>query len=156
MLADQGTGGDMRIQRSIETSASPQRVWPLLVEPEEILKWFTLLESFEYTSEQRRGDGTTFHYEERSGGRLMKLDYRVTDWVENERFAFTLVSGPPRKDDQVWRIEAIPTGRRVTLEEDIELSGGVFGRLLLASFIGRMIGKHLEEILVNLKSLTEA
>ena len=40
----------MRIERSIETTAPPERVWPLLVTPEEILKWFTLLESFEYTS----------------------------------------------------------------------------------------------------------
>lgn len=145
----------MRIERSIETTAAPQRVWPLLVEPEEILKWFTLLESFAYTSEQRTGVGPTFHYEERSGGRLMKLDYRVTDWVEKERFAFTLVSGPLQKDDQVWRIDAIPGGSRVTLEEDIELSGGVFGRMLLALVVGRMIGRHLQEMLVNLKALAE-
>jgi len=149
-------GEDMRIQRSIETTAAPQRVWPLLVEPEAILKWFTLLESFEYTSEQRTGVGATFHYEERSGGRLMKLDYRVTEWLENERFAFTLVSGPLQKDDQVWRIDAIPGGSRVTLEEEIELSGGVFGRILLALSVGRMIGRHLQEMLENLKKTAEA
>jgi uncharacterized protein YndB with AHSA1/START domain len=145
----------MRIERSIDTAATPERVWPLLVAPEEIMKWFTLLESFEYTGEQR-GVGTTFHYDERSGGRLMKLDYRVTEWVENQRLAFTLVSGPMRKDDQVWSIEAIPTGSRITLSEDIELSGGVFGKMLLAAFVGRMIGKHLEEMLVNLRGLAEA
>jgi hypothetical protein len=145
----------VKIERSIETTATPERVWPLLVTREEILKWFTLLESFEYTSEQR-GVGTTFHYDERSAGRLMKLDYRVTEWVENERFAFTLVSGPMRKDDQAWRIESVPPGSRVTLEEDIELSGGVFGKIVLALFVGRMIGKHLEEMLENLKGLAEA
>jgi uncharacterized protein YndB with AHSA1/START domain len=146
----------MKIQRSIETTASPQRVWPLLVEPEEILKWFTLLEKFEYTSDQRRGPGATFHYEERSGRRLMKLDYRVTDWVENERFAFTLVSGPLPKDDQVWSIAVAPVGSRVTLQEDVELPGGVFGKLLLALGVGRTIGKHLGEILANLKRVAEA
>jgi uncharacterized protein YndB with AHSA1/START domain len=145
----------MKIERSIETTAPPERVWPFLVTPEEILKWFTLLESFEYTSE-RRGVGTTFHYDERSGGRLMKLDYRVTEWVENQRLAFTLVSGPMRKDDQVWSIEAIPTGSRVTLSEDIELSGGVFGKILLTLFVGRMIGKHLQDMLTNLRGLAEA
>ncbi|MFH1331427.1 MAG: SRPBCC family protein [Actinomycetota bacterium] len=146
----------MRVSRSIETAASPQRVWPLLVQPEGILKWFTLLESFKYTSEPPHGPGATFHYEERSGGRLMKLDYRVTAWVENERLAFTLVSGPLRKDGQVWEIEALPMGSRVTLEEDIELSGGVFGRMLLALGVGKMIGRHLQEMLVNLKALAEA
>ncbi len=146
----------MKIQRSIETTAAPQQIWPLLVTPEEILKWFTLLESFEYTSEQRGGIGATFHYEEKTGGRLMKLDYRVTEWAENRRFAFTLLSGPFPKDDQVWSIEAIPSGSRVTLEEDIELSGGVFGKMLLSLFVGRMIGKHLQEMVENLKKLAEA
>lgn len=146
----------MKISRSIDMAASPQRVWPLLVQPEAILKWFTLLERFDYTSEPPHGPGATFHYEERSGSRLMKCDYRVTDWLENQRFAFTLVSGPLAKDDQVWRIEALASGSRVTLEEDVEMSGGVFGRMLMTLFVGRMIGGHLQEMLVNLKALAEA
>lgn len=146
----------MKISRSIDMAASPQRVWPLLEQPEAILKWFTLLERFDYTSEPPHGPGATFHYEERSGSRLMKCDYRVTDWLENQRFAFTLVSGPLAKDDQVWRIEALASGSRVTLEEDVEMSGGVFGRMLMTLFVGRMIGGHLQEMLVNLKALAEA
>ena len=128
----------------------------MLVQAEEILKWFTLLEGFNYTSEPPHGPGSTFHYDERSGRRLMKCDYRVTDWQENQRFAFTLVSGPMPKDDQVWRIDALPAGSRVTLEEDLELPGGVFGRMLLALGVGRTIGKHLEEMLIDLKGLAEA
>ena len=146
----------MQIQRSIDTTSAPQRVWPFLVEPERILRWFTLLESFEYTSGITRGSGSTFRYEERSAGRLMKLEYRVTEWVENERFAFTLVSGPLARDDQVWRVESQATGSRITLQEDVELSGGAFGRMLLALFVGRTIGKHLEDMLARLKALVEA
>lgn len=145
----------MRIQRSTEATAPPSRVWPLLVQPAAIRRWFTLLEDFEYTSDPPHGVGSTFHYEERSGGRLMKCDYRVTEWVENERFAFTLTSGPMRKDDQVWTVEATPPGSRITLEEDVELGGGIFGRMLLRLGVGRMIGRHLEEMLANLKNLAE-
>jgi uncharacterized protein YndB with AHSA1/START domain len=145
----------VKISRSIETSASPQRVWPLLVQPEAIRKWFTLLETFEYTSPPPHGPGSTFHYDERSGGRLMKCDYRVTEWMENQRFSFTLTAGPMPKDDQVWRIEPLPAGSRVTLEEDVELPGGVFGRMILRLGVGRGIGKHLEEMLVNLQGLAE-
>ena len=151
-----GGGGSVKISRSIETAASPQRVWPLLVQPKAILEWFTLLERFDYTSEPPYGPGATFHYEERSGGRLMKCDYRVTDWVENQRFAFTLTAGPMPKDDQVWRIEALPAGSRVTLEEDVELPGRVLGRMLLKLGVGRTIGQHLDEMLVDLKRLAEA
>ena len=145
----------MQVERSLEMAAAPQRVWPLLVESQQILKWFTLLKSFEYTSEPPRGVGTTFHYEEQSGGRLMKLDYRVTEWVENERLAFSVVSGPLRKDDQVWSIAAVPGGTKVTLWEDVALPGGKLGDVVLAPVVGRMIGGHLAEMLVNLKGLAE-
>ena len=86
----------------------------------------------------------------------MKLNYVVTEWVENERLAFSLTSGSLKKDDQVWSIKATSEGSRFTLTEDVEISGGIFGKLILALFAGRQIGKHLEEILDNLKKLAEA
>jgi len=144
----------MKVERSIEIAAPPEKIWPFLVEPEKILKWFTLLQKFEYTGEQRSGVGTPFYYEEKSGGRLMKLNYVVTEWVENERLAFSLTSGSLKKDDQVWSIEATPSGSRFTLTEDVEMPWGIIGKIM-GAMAGGMIGKHLEEILANLKSLAE-
>jgi len=146
----------MRVQRSIEIAAPPEKIWPFLIEPEKILKWFTLLRKFEYTGEQRSGVGTPFYYEEKSGGRLMKLSYKVTEWVENEKLAFTMTSGPLKMNDQVWSIEAIPSGSRFTLTEDIEMLWGIIGKILEALFVGGLVGKHLEQILANLKKLAEA
>ena len=146
----------MRIERSIEIAAPPEKIWPFLVEPEKILKWFTLLQKFEYTSDQRSGAGTPFYYEEKSGGRLMKLNYKVTEWVENERLAFSLTSGPLKRNDQVWGIKATPSGSRFTLTEDVEMPWGVIGKIMDTLFVGRLVGKHLEEILANLKKLAEA
>jgi len=145
----------MRLQRSIEIAAPPEKIWPFLVESDNILKWFTLLQKFEYTGEQRSGVGTPFYYEEKSGGRLMKLNYVVTEWVENERLAFSMTSGYLKKDDQIWSIEATPSGSRFTLTEDVEMPWGIIGKIMGALFAGRMIGKNLEEILANLKSLAE-
>jgi len=51
----------MRVEASIEIAAPPKKIWPFLIEPEKILKWFTLLKKFEYTSEQRSGVGTQFY-----------------------------------------------------------------------------------------------
>ncbi len=145
----------MKIQRSIEIAAPPEKIWSFLIEPEKILKWFNLLQKFEYTSEKRSGVGTTFYYEEKSGGQLMKLNYVVTEWVENKKLAFSVTSGSLKKDDQVWSIDAIPSGSRFTMFEDVEMLMGILGKILGALFIGRMIGKHLEEILANLKRLAE-
>ena len=84
----------------------------------------------------------------------MKLNYVVTEWVENERLAFSLTSGSLKKDDQVWSIEATPSGSRFTLTEDVEMPWGIIGKIM-GAMAGGMIGKHLEEILANLKSLAE-
>ena len=102
----------MRVQKSIEIAAPPEKIWPFLVKPDKIMAWFTLLKKFEYTGKQRSGVGTPFYYEEKSGGRLMKFNYTVTEWVENSRLAFIMTSGPLKKDYQEWVIEAASSGSR--------------------------------------------
>jgi len=145
----------MIVQRSIEVGAPPEKVWPFLVEPEKIMKWFNLLKKFEYTGEKRRGAGTTFYYEEKSSGQLMKLHYKVTEWVENKKLAFGMTSGSLKKDDQVWSIEATATGSRFTMYEDLEMPMGIIGKVIGALFGEMMIGKSMEKILGNLKRMAE-
>lgn len=146
----------MKIQRSIEIAAPPEKIWPFLVEPERIVKWFTLLEKFEYTGDKHSGAGATFYYEERSFGKLNKLNYVVTEWVENEKFAFNMTSGNAKKDDQVWSIEATPSGSRFTAFEDLEMPMGIIGKIIGALLGGVMIGGNIDKILANLKKLAEA
>ena len=146
----------MKVQRSIEIAATPEKIWPFLVEPEKILKWFNLLQKFEYTGEKRSGVGTTFYYEEKSGGQHMKLNYKVTEWTENKKLAFGVTSGSLKKDDQVWIIEALPSGSKFTMFEDLEMPMGIIGKIIGATFGGNMIGKNMEKILANLKRIAEA
>ena len=145
----------MRLQRSINIAATPEKVWPFLVEPEKIMKWFTLLRKFEYTGNKQSGVGAALHYEEKSGPQLMKLNYVVTEWVDNKRLVFVLTSGPLKKDDQIWSLEVIASGSRLIMTEDFEIARGVIGRIL-NSLLAGMIGKNIEKILSNLKRLIEA
>ena len=146
----------MKIQRSIEIAAPPEKIWLFLIEPEKILKWFDLLRKFEYTSDKRSGAGTTFYYEEKSSGQLMKLNYKVTEWTVNRKLAFSVTSGSLKKDDQVWSIEAMPSGSKFTMCEEVEMPMGIIGKIIGALFGGSMIGKNMEKILANLKRLVEA
>jgi len=146
----------MKVQRSVDIAAPPEKIWPFLVEPERIVTWFDLLRKFEYTGDKRSGVGTTFYYEEKSGGQLMKLNYKVTEWAENKKLAFGVTSGSLKKDDQVWSIEVTPSGSRFTMFEDLEMPMGVIGKIIGATFGGSMIGKNMEKILGNLKRLAEA
>ena len=146
----------MKVQRSIEIVVPPEKIWPFLVEPEKILKWCITLRKFEHTSEQQSGVGTPFYFEEKAAGRLMKLNFVVTEWVENEKLAFNMTSGKGVKGyEQRWTLEATPSGSRFTFMEKVELPYGIIGKILglFAQFLSRLTVKKM---LAKLKNLAEA
>ena len=115
----------MHVRQSVEIAAAPERVWPLLVEPENVLKWYPTLQRFEYEDANRRGPGAPVYAEEKASGMLMKLHFVVTDWVENRTVSLHMVSGTGVKGyDQSWRIYL---KGKVTSRESI--GGSAFGRV---------------------------
>ena len=146
----------MKVQKSIEIAAIPQKIWLFLVEPDKILKWCITFSKFQYTTEQRSGVGTTFYVEEKAGGPLMKLNFTVMEWVENQKLAFRMTSGNFVKGyEQWWTIETIPSGSRFNFTEDVKMPWGILGRLI--GFMGRSSSEnHVKEMLTKLKTLAEA
>jgi uncharacterized protein YndB with AHSA1/START domain len=146
----------MRIQRSTEISTSPEKVWPFMIEPEKVLKWCITFEEFRYPEEQQSGTGTHLYVKEKKPGQPMKLNFVTTDWVENEKIAFRMESGDfVKKYEQVWAIEAMPSGSRLTFSEDIEFPYGVLGKVL-GIMSKRGSEAHVKTMLANLKMLAEA
>lgn len=130
--------------------------WPFLVEPEQILQWCITFEKFEYPAEQRSGVGTPLYIEETAAGRLMKLNFTVTEWVEHERIAFRMTSGEFVKGyEQSWTVEATPSGSRFTFWEEIKLPYGIIGNFI-GLFARRISAATVNEMLAGLKSLAEA
>ncbi|MBM4447368.1 MAG: hypothetical protein FJ023_08510 [Chloroflexi bacterium] len=72
----------MKVQKSIEIAAPPEKVWPFLVDPEKILKWCITFRKFEYTGKKRSEVGTAFYVEEKAGGPLMKLNFSVRNGMQ--------------------------------------------------------------------------
>ena len=145
----------MRVQKSIEIAAPPEKIWPFLVEPENILKWCITFIKFEYTSEQHGGVGTLFYIEEKAGGPLMKLNFTVTEWVENERVAFNMTSGNfVRSYEQTWTVEAALHGSKFTFMEQVELPYGIIGKIM-GTFAQRGSETTVGEMLAKLKSMAE-
>jgi hypothetical protein len=146
----------MKMHSSIEIAAAAEKIWPFLVEPEKILKWATTLKKLYFTSEQCSGLNTTFYFEERAVGLLVKLNLVVTEWVVNERVAFKMTSSNLVRDyEQKYTIEAIPSGSRFTCYEYVKLPYGIIGKLV-EPFRRPISEMHLKRILVKLKSLVEA
>jgi len=146
----------MRIQKSVEINAPPEKVWPFLVEPEKILGWCTTFKKFEYTTEQRSGEGTPIYVEEKAGGPLMKIHFTVTEWVENEKLAFRMTSGTGVKSYEIEStLESTPSGSKYTFMEEFKLPYSIIGKALEAIGKGVAVG-HIKEAVANLKSLAEA
>jgi uncharacterized protein YndB with AHSA1/START domain len=145
----------VRVQKSIEIAAPPAKIWPFMVEPEKILQWIITFQKFEYTTEQYSGAGAPFYVEEKAGGPLMKINFAVTEWVENEKLAARMVSGNMVKSYELrFTLEPTPFGSTFTFLETTELPFGIIGKLMGA--IGKRTAEsHLEQCLAKLKSVVE-
>ncbi len=146
----------MSVQKSIESTAPPKRIWPFFVEPEKIMQWSVTFKKFEYTSNQHSGVGTPIYIEEQAGGPTMKMNFQITEWKENERIALRMVSGTNIKSYKLdWSIEPTPTGSRVCFIEEVELPYGVIGKLVgrIQEYIS---AATIDKMLSKLKTLAEA
>ncbi len=145
----------MHVRRSVEIAAPPERVWPLMVEPEDIKRWYPSLRTYEYEDSGRRGLGAHVYAEEKATGPLMKLHFEISDWVPDRQIALHLVSGTGVKGyDQTWTIEPVASGSRFTFEETVTLPYGILGRLI--GWVGqRSSESHVEEMLATAKALAE-
>ena len=86
----------------------------------------------------------------------MRLNFAVTEWVENKRLAFSKTSGNFVKGyEQRWTVEATPSGSRFTFMEKVELPYGIIGKVI-GLFARRSSEATVGEMLAKLKSLAEA
>ena len=145
----------MKIQRSIEISAAVEKIWLLLVEPASIKKWCGPVQKIFYTSQQHGGIGTSFYFEERAAGVLMKLHLVVTEWMVNRNVAYKMTSGNlVHGYEQRYTVEPVWKGIKVTCFENVTLPWGILGKIF-GIFRRPVSNAHLEGMLSNLKRLAE-
>jgi uncharacterized protein YndB with AHSA1/START domain len=145
----------MDVHRSIDIAATPEHVWPFLVDPDNVMHWYTTLHEFRYVDE-RRGPGAHVHIEERAVGPMLKIDFEAAEWVDNRLLAFHMMSGSGVKAyDQRWSLEPLASGCRFTFDEHVELPFGALGKLLGAA-ARRTSEAHVTQMLAALKGLAEA
>ena len=146
----------MRIQKSIEISAPPERIWSFFIDPEKILQWSITFNEFEYTGEQRSGVGTPIYIEEKASGPLMKMNFEIIEWTENERIRLKMISGASLKSyEQLWTLTPTDSGTEFTFFEEIIFPLGVIGKLI-GLFAQGGSNKLVTDMQAKLKSLVEA
>jgi len=146
----------MRVVKSIEIAVPHEEVWPFFIDPEKVLQWYIPLQRFEYSSEKHGIEGAPLYFEEKVSGRLMKLDCVVTECIENERFAFNMISGSMMKSyEERWTVETTSSGSKFTFMEQGELPYGFIGKII-EPIAKSMSGSVIKKMLVKLKNLAEA
>ncbi len=145
----------MKVERSIEIMAPPEKIWSLITERENLLRWHPRAQRFDFIGEQHSGVGATFYMVGEMDGRLMRSVCEITEWQENKKFAFHEVLGITKKFDSAYTIEATETGSRLTMTWDTVMPYGIIGKIMLL-FFGKQWVTRTDEMLVNIKRLAEA
>ena len=146
----------MDVHQSIDIRAGPDRVWPFLVEPEKVKRWYLTLDSMDYVDGERRGPGSHIRIVERATPSTLNIEFEATRWEPNRGLALRMISGNSVKAyDQSWDLEPTPTGCRFTFDEHVELPFGPLGQAIGALMHGTS-ERHVTEMLRKLKELAEA
>ena len=146
----------MKIVKSIQITAPPERIWPFFIDPEKVVQWSITFKEFRFAGEQQGGVGTPLYIEEKASGPLMKMNFEITEWIENERLRLKMISGASLKSyEQLWTLAPTDSGTEFTFFEEIVFPFGVIGKLIgLVSQGGSY--KLVTEMQAKLKSLVEA
>jgi len=146
----------MKVEKSEVMSATPQQIWPYLIEPDKMMKWCSTFQKCDFVGDRFVGPGDCFYIEEKAGGPLLKIHFMVTEWTENQKLAFKMTSGNFVKGyEQKWTIEPLAAGSRFNFAEDVKMPWGIIGKLI--GRIGRSGSeKHVTEMLSKLKSMAES
>jgi uncharacterized protein YndB with AHSA1/START domain len=145
----------MMLYKRIEIDATPEKIWPFLVNPEKILKWCFTLESFEYTSRKKDGKDATFRYIDKGAVHKVEVNCVITKWIENHLVSFKMTSGTHFKSYEAsWLIEPAQEKSTFYFEEKTKMPYGIIGKLA-GIFSERRAAAVVDDMLKRLKSAVE-
>jgi uncharacterized protein YndB with AHSA1/START domain len=141
----------IRVERTVDISASPDVVWSFIADHTDWPRWFTAIETVEVV-----GSPTGVGGGRRVTVKKLPLDEEFTVWDVNEHFAFAVVKSKiPILDTMAEsvRIEATDGGCRIIYRQGLQAKRGM-GKAL--ELMWKPATKGLEEALGNLKRLAES
>jgi carbon monoxide dehydrogenase subunit G len=144
----------MKVERTVELAAPPERVYELVMDPSRLDDWVTIHSGLEGDPPARLERGSKLTQWLRLAGRRFKVRWTV---VENEPRARVVWEGwgPVTTHARVeYRFSPNGEGTRFSYVNEYVLPGGPFGRLA-GRTLARVTAKELDATLQRLKSLVE-
>ncbi len=145
----------MKVEKTIDIAATPEKIWPFLVDPEKIPKWFDSFKKCEFKSEKHSGVGTQYYVEEKVPGPLRKINFEATVWNNNKNLTLEMTSGKNINSYEInWRLQQDQSHTQFHFREEVGMPFGLIGKIL--GVLGQNTAdKMVEEMLIKLKSLSE-
>jgi len=144
----------VRMERSIEINAPPEKVWEMLA-LDRLPEWMDEMElqSGKYTSEVRTPQdkyrvGATAHMVEKR----WEYEFEVTESHENERMSVHSIG--KYKIDLTFILKPVDGGTKFTFMGDAEMPWGILGKAIWG-LLGGAAEKQLKRTLEKLKSILE-
>jgi carbon monoxide dehydrogenase subunit G len=140
------------ITQSVTVNRPVEEVWDFISDFGNATRWSQGVLEARQTSDGPLGVGSTLQTVVRAFGRRRTADYLVTEYEPRHTFAFEVTSGPMTSRAR-YSVEPVGAGTRLTASGEAEATGLY---RLLAPILVRVLERHSEEDLANVKRILEA
>jgi len=140
------------ITQSVTVDRPVQEVWDFISNFENTTRWSRGVLEARQTSDGPLGIGSTLQTVVKVFGRRRTAHYLVTEYEPNHAFAFEVTSGPMTSRAR-YSVKPAGAGTRLTASGEAEATGLY---KLLAPILIRVLKRHSEDDLANVKRLLEA
>ena len=142
----------MKMTRTACIEAPRERVWEVLSDVAGIDLWVHLIESASCEGDQTKGVGTKRICNMKGG---MTVTEEWTQWEEGNSFTYKASGAPLMKSAKNrWSLQSVNGKTLLTTESEVELKGGIFGKLLLP-LIGMITKRVGSDAMAAFKYLVE-
>ena len=144
----------MKVERSTDIGASPERVYEVVMDPRCLEQWVTIHHHLEEAPEGELKEGSELTQCLKLAGQKIKVRWRVVEDDCPRRVVWE-GRGPMRsKARVVYGFEPNGGGTRFSYTNEYELPGGALGRLAGRS-VSKVTAKETDATLERLKQLVE-
>ena len=142
-----------RIEKTIEISVQPDKVWPMLFW-DRIPEWLEGIKEAKYTSEEKEVVGATAHVVGETAGISVDFDIEITEYTKNSGASWRTTAG---NFTAIGKTTLKPTeaGTELTLLIDYDLPYSILGKIIDRLLVSRDMEQGFDNGLKKLKDTIE-
>ncbi len=142
------------IHKSIDIDAPVEKVFELLNDPKRVPEYAPGVTSVEDVRQSEQHIGDSFRATYAVLGLHFPMTFTVTEYEQPTKLSTRFEGG--MKGTWIWLLEPRGTSTHLTTQMEYEMAGGIFGKAMNAMLVERMNEKNAEQLLENLKLVSEA